>query len=408
MTNPTDNTLESLLASYEAGVTNTEPDSHLDWLEARSTLETRWDELTPEQVKRVEDADGTLVQDAGRVPSRLAAANAASLAERRAATPRPPEHWWWYLDALAQVSDYYGEGAVPAPNPRAQFFSRLLVVFEVALLGVMLFFLGRNLGIIPTPAAPTSTPFPTSTPAPTETLNAAAFDLSKATIYKAPFGVIEIQLPTGWQTPPAQQPNTYIFAYGETGNESLSVGVMIGKPETLYENVLRLTASVASPKDALAEFKKGIPAESTVKVSDVIATKVGKLDAQGLTWSIPADVAQGSPDSEVELRIATLTDGQIALVLLRGRTSVWNAAKTTVDKMIESLVINPQNIPTATPTATLHPLLITATALQKEIDALTPSPTPTPVATGAATAAATAAATGAATPAATPESTASR
>jgi hypothetical protein len=183
---------------------------------------------------------------------------------------------------------------------------------------------------------------------------------------------------------------------------------MVGKPAALYEDVLNVTASVASPKDALAEFKKGIPAESTVKAGDVIATKVGKLDAQGLALSIPASAAQGSPDSEAEVRIATLADGQIALVLLQGRTSVWNAAKTTVDKMIESLVINPQNIPTATPTATLHPLLITATALQKEIDALTPSPTPTPVATGAATAPATAAATGAATPAATPESTASR
>ena len=53
--------------------------------------------------------------------------------------------------------------------------------------------------------------------------------------------------------------------------------------------------------------------------------------------------------------------------------------------MIDSLIVNAQNIPTSTPTPTLHPLLLTATALQNQIIALTPTNTPTPASTALAT-----------------------
>jgi hypothetical protein len=389
--------LERLVEQYEQGVADRETSDAATWLNARTEIESQWENLTDDQIERVESADGTLIENAGAVASRLAASGGGSLSAQRAATPRPPEQWWWYLDVLAHVSDYYAgepEGAKAPPS----LFSRLLTAVEVIVLAVAIFLLGRNLvpQIFPTPAP---TAFPTLTPAPTETLNAAAFDMSAATPFKSQFGVIEMLVPKGWDITPETEPGQYTISYGQ-GNpdSSATIQILIGDPKTLYEQVLGVSASVASPQAALDAFKQNSPPSSGLVVGNVQPAKVGKLDGSELMISIPA--GQQRPETQVDLRVAPLPDGKIVFVIVQASKSLWTVAQPVIEKMLDSLVANPQNIPTATPTITPHPLQLTQTAIQQTIIALTPTVTPTPAATGAATGAPTGAATSPATSAA--------
>jgi hypothetical protein len=403
MTEMTDSGLETLVAKYEAGAASDQNENELEWLNARSAIEAQKDQLTPEQVKRVKKTDLSVLRGIDRVQERVT--ETLSLADQRAATPHPAEEWWWYLDVLEPLRDDY---KLPKPpRPVEQLFSTLFFVLEIVLLAVAAFVLARNLNLIPTPVAPTSTPFPTGTPAPTETLNPVAFDLSKATLYKDKNDVIEMQLPGGWTTQPSTSDKQVAFTYGASGSESIVIQIALDTPANVYAQALQVTGSPDSPKAALEAFKAQVSASGsnvTLKWGDVVPMKIGTLDGQGMTVNAPDE-----PARRYEFRLAPLPNGELVYVFLQVRESVWTTAQPVVYKMLESLVFKPQNVPTATPTATLHPLLLTATAVQKEIIALTPTNTPTTTPTTAGTAQATPAATtgfpATATPAATAAST---
>ncbi len=200
-------------------------------------------------------------------------------------------------------------------------------------------------------AAQTGDPTLTRTPAPSNTPQLDAFDTSPTRAFRSADGVLELQLPTDWQTPPARQPNSYNFTYGETGKELVSLQVIIGNSKTLYEDVLNVTVPVDSPRDALFQFKNGIPAMSSVRIGEVFTTKVGALNGYGLALSIRGSGPSGFPDSQAEVRIADLGGDQIVIVLMQGQSSIWINAQAIMEKMIESLVIYPQYLPTAQPTA---------------------------------------------------------
>jgi hypothetical protein len=394
----TNDALERLVAQYEDGVANRESSDAAAWLNARSEIDAQWDSLTDKQIDRVQAADSTLIQNAGQVASRLAAAGGGALRDMRASTPRPPEQWWWYLDVLSHVSDYISpETGQPTKQP-STLFSRILTAIEVIVLIVAIFLLGRNL-LPQLSLTPSPSPFPSWTPAPTATLDPQAFDLSSATTFKAQHDVLEVPVPKGWETAPETTPGEYQFSYGQGTSSSASLQVNIGDPKTFYEQIMGVTASVDSPKAALEAFKQNTPADSQFKVGDVRPVKIGKLDGQGVLISIPASAQRA--ESEVELWIAPLPDNKVVLVIMQNSKSISDRAKPVLLKMTDSMVVNPQNIPTPTPTSTPHPLRLTQTAVEAQIEALTPTVTPTPLATGAATSAATGAATLPATSAAT-------
>jgi len=397
--NSTNDQFESLVSQYEAGVNTREGDAQ-SWLGARSELEAAWEQLAPEQAERIRQADSTLVQNAGEVASKIAASESGSLSKIRAAQSIPSDQWWWYLDVLSHVSDEY---AGAGQKGTSSIWSRLLTAVEIGVLIVAVVLLVRN--ILPqnqTAAGGSSSTLPTAgpswTPAPTNTPNPAAFDLSTATTFKAPNDVLEIMLPGLWQSVPSSQPNVYQFAYGQGTSDETNLTVAIGTPKELYESIMGVTTDVKTPADALAEFKKNTP---QLTFSDVRPVKVGKLDGSGVAITIPGDPTSGSPGSNAELWIAPLSDTQVAVIIMQGPSTLWALAQPTLYKMVEGLVINLQNIPTVTPSPTLHPLRLTQTAVEQQIEALTPSPTNTPAATEAATEAATGAATSAATSGAT-------
>jgi hypothetical protein len=147
----------------------------------------------------------------------------------------------------------------------------------------------------------------------------------------------------------------------------------VDTPNVIYSQVFQINGSPNSPKAALEAFKDQVSTSGsnvTFKWGNVEPVKIGALDGQGLRVSVIDE-----PTREFEFRIASLTDAQVVYVVFQMRASLWDTAKPVLYKMLDSLVIKTENIPTATPTPTLHPLLITATALQKQIDALTPTVT---------------------------------
>lgn len=397
--NPTNDQFENLVSQYETGVNTREGDAQ-SWLAARSELEGAWEQLSPEQAERIRQADSTLVQNAGEVASKMAASESGSLSKLRAAQSIPSDQWWWYLDVLSHVSDEYAGGG---RKPESSIWSRLLTAVEVGVLIVAVVLLVRN--ILPQAQTTGSTAVlpttgPTWTPEPTNTPNPAAFDMNTATVFKAPNDVIEIMLPGLWQSVPSSQEGNYQFSYGQGTNDATNLSVAIGEPKELYEGIMGVSSEVKTPADALNEFKKNAP---QLTFGDVRPVKIGKLDGSGVAITIPGDPSMGGGGGNAELWIAPISDKQVAVVIMQGPSSLWPLAQPAMFKMAEGLVINPQNIPTATPTPTEHPLRLTQTAVQQEINALTPSPTntATPAPAGAATGAATEAANSAATAPAT-------
>jgi hypothetical protein len=226
----------------------------------------------------------------------------------------------------------------------------ILALFLVALLTLIpAYSVSSPVGNVP--PGPTAVVFPTLASIPTATLDPAALDMSRASVYKSPDGAIEILLPPIWQIEPAYLPGQYLFAYGPEYKELIVIDIAVGKPNDIYLPILELATPVDSPKAALEAYKAWVSAsgsDTTLKLSNVEPVKIGRLDGYGLSVSAPAD-----PTLAYEFRIAPLTDGRIVFVLLELRPSMLDTAKPVLYKMLDSLVINPEYIPTLTPTPTL-------------------------------------------------------
>lgn len=391
--------LEGLIAQYESGIADVKSGDPTAWLNARTEIEAQADNLNKDQLRRVEKADRELIAKAEDVVQQVASTG-KTLAELRAG--RDPEQWWWHLDVLTPIGDYY---KAKPPTRLAQISNAAFTVLQVAVLLVALFLIGRNLGIIPLPATPTRTPFPTSTPAPTETLNPQALDMSTAQDFKGAHEVITARLPAGWRTESGTTATEYTFSYGAETDPSALIQVSVGSADSLYQ-IIGVNQSPATSKDALEQFKKSsTDSGSNFEFKDVTPAKIGNLEGFGLVFTIPPGPQAGPAGSVVDIRYAQAQGGKLARLIIQARGTVYEPMQAVIDEIANSVTINAQNIPTPTPTATLHPLLMTATFVQRQILDLTPSPTPTLTPTVTPTLAATAGATGEATAAATSAAT---
>jgi len=176
------------------------------------------------------------------------------------------------------------------------------------------------------------------------------FDMSGAALYKAPDGTFEFPLPKGWQTTVNQ--GLYQFSYGKEGSGKYALLlVMIDAPKTVYDQVLHVSAD--SPQAALEQYKQPKGAGPTIKFSDVRAVKIGKWDGVGLAHTF---VGTGSGlDRQVEIWIAPLPDGKVALVGFAADQPLWDSAKPAFYQMADGLVINAQTTAGATiPTVTAN------------------------------------------------------
>jgi len=380
--NPSD--VENLLKSYESGVAAPAAPNADTWLEARSAIERQRESLSADQQKRLAAADKKLTENADlvKIPE--------------TANSHPRSEWWWYADVLAESP----APAVPASNGGG-IAGRIFTGIEVAVLLAAVVLLLRNAGVAPfntlfqPGATPTSTPAPSLTPLPTATTDVNSFDMAKATPYNGPSNVVQITVPIGWQLPTADAiaQNAYVFSYGNPQEPSAVIQVILFEAAEFYSQA-DPTGKSKTAKDALVAYKQASEAQqpagtSSAKYGDVVAAKVGNLEgAAFLPISRPGNLDQGTQPSEAGLYAAELDGGKrVVIVQSSYNRGTDPRLKETIDKMLASLVVDVTKIPTATPTATLHPLLVTATALGGEsqqtataiggqIIALTPSPTP--------------------------------
>lgn len=369
--NPAD--LESLLKAYEAGVAAPAGENAASWLEARSGIEAQKHDLTPDQQKRLAAADKKLTENADLV----------QIPESAAGHPR--SEWWWYADVLA-------ESPAPAAAPsNGGIASRIFTGIEIAVLLAAVVLLLRNAGVKPFAdlfqpgPAPTATTGPTLTPMPTATVDVNAFDMAQATPYKGPNSVVQISVPKGWQLPTDAQiaRNAYVFAYGDPQDPSAVIQVILFDATEFFSQA-DPSGKAKTAKDALIAFKAASESQagntpSASKYGEVTTVKVGNLEnVSYLPITRQGNITQNTQPSESGL-YAVETDGgkRIVVVQTSYNRGTDPRVKDTLEKMLATLSVTTANIPTATPTATLHPLLITATALGNEINALTPSPTAT-------------------------------
>lgn len=378
--------LESLLKSYESGVAapTTQADS---WLSARSEIEARKIQLTPDQLKRLEASDAGLI----------AVADEVTLPESAASHPR--SEWWWYLDILAD-SPAARVAMADAKKKKGFFgsdtFSRILTGAEIAVLIIAVFLLLRNFNVAPFstmfqpgPTA-TVTSAPSPTPRATATTDTTAMDFTKSTVYKSPLGVLEMNVPPNWTLPTAAATSqySYAFTFGDAQAPTASVSVSLLDATEFYSQA-DSSGKSKTALDALKAFKASndatasAPGGSSNKFGDVTTVKVGTLENVAyLPITTVGNPQQGTSPAEIGIYGGEIEGGKRVVLIQTQQTKGTDPRLAeTITQMLGSLKLNTGLIPTATPTATLHPLLITATALQKDIDALTPSPTATATAT---------------------------
>jgi hypothetical protein len=380
MTDAPNINVENLLAAYEAGVSSPSEGNAAEWLTARSSIEAVRDDLTTAQEKRLLAADKKLV------------ANADEVELPTDAGTHPRNEWWWYVDVVAE-----GAANVPVAPASGGIAGRIFTGIEVAVLLVAVFLLLRNFGVQPFanlfqpgPTA-TYTPPPSSTPAPTPTVDAAAFDMTQAKPYAAPFNIITMNVPANWSLPTTSGTSqySYNFSYGPVENPLASISISLLTASDFYASA-DSSGKSTNPQDALIAFKASRGADTSAtapKFGDVTSIKLGNLENTAyLPVTTLGNISQGQQPAEIGFYAAAIDGGKrIALIQTQTLSGSDPRVKTTVGDMLKSLNVNVQAIPTATPTATLHPLLITATALQTQIIALTPTNTPTATPTQTAT-----------------------
>lgn len=406
--NSTYDVLEGLIRQYESGIDS--PAGSVAFLQARSELESKRDLLTSSQD-----------QELARIDRKLAVNSASINAElgdllRSERGDHPSSEWWWYLDVLAPAGDYLGP---KPPSQRERLINNLLNVFMVAALGIALFVLARNLGVnfnslIPQRVEPTATAEPLPTSAPTATLDPQGLDFSTAKIVSSQSNVLQVPLPNGWGETQRSLFGQWEYAYPIADPAGLQAGypasfsVTIDTEQAVYQNVFGLEESVVSPDEAIRKFKATAAAnpQSTLLIADPVPSKVGALDGVSSKIEVPQN------GLTIDLRIARLEGGRAVVVIANYQNDIAAQMAPVLDQIIRGMVITPGNIPTATPTATLYALQITATSAQATIQAinaqflqLTPSATPTVTGTADATGAATQSATGGATVEATSAAT---
>jgi hypothetical protein len=156
--------------------------------------------------------------------------------------------------------------------------------------------------------------------------------------------------------------------------------MLIGDPASLYESVLGLTTPAENPTAALEQFIQNSAAQDSLKFDEIRPIRIANYTGQGVEVRIHSDFEGGNTIADVW--IATAAKDKVIIIIMQAPEAQWQQAKKTLYQMVDSLTINLQNIPTLTPTATLHPLQVSQTAIQQLIGAWTPTPTPTATRSG--------------------------
>ncbi len=195
----------------------------------------------------------------------------------------------------------------------------------------------------------------TAAPTAAATVDPGAFDMATATLYTSPDKVISLKLPTGWQRYAKDPVGTYTFFLAPPNfNDDLSqivasLRIFVGDPAVLYKEQYEITTVVTSPKEFLQALTKtsGIPAST--EISEISDAQIGPYKGNAMLFTFKAD----TPASIYNVRVANIAPQQVAIFGVQTNLDQWAAVQPVIDKILDSVTVKPELLPTLTPTPPL-------------------------------------------------------
>ena len=205
--------------------------------------------------------------------------------------------------------------------------------------------------------AQAQTETPTPTPMVEPTLDPSGLDFSTAKLYTADNDIFEMQVPLGWtENVILNKPDQFlaVLSYGDSaGIPPAFVSVSIGSTNNVFRSGdgSNITAPDAALKALIASQTTATPRPGAPVITwgKVTAAKLGKLDAFTVTATV-GPYPQSPQETRLQAWAAILPNGMAAEVSAQANTSLYDLARPTLNKMIDSLVFNGQNLALPTPT----------------------------------------------------------
>jgi hypothetical protein len=231
-----------------------------------------------------------------------------------------------------------------------------LVTLAILLLSVGGYTAAQDTTQTPTATPPKRFSIPTVTPTPC--------DFGTVTPFKSEDGTIEVLLREGWMA----LEKTPLDTVGEltvANSRSIIIFIHIENPEPIFSPIIQSSGITPSIHEVLEYLVNQNPGS----FGEIFETKIGKYPGYGVQSKDPVIN---------EFRLAQLEDGKIAVVYMVIQTTATLSEITIAGKIIESIVLHPELVPT------ISPLMLTATVLQREtyVHSLTTKMTETPEFTG--------------------------
>lgn len=184
-----------------------------------------------------------------------------------------------------------------------------------------------------------------ATPTSTATLDPAGLDPSSMTTFVSKTKAFEFQIPKGWST---------VFENSQGGTFDYGAGATFAFNVGNAKALLGLPADVDSPQAAMDSWIKDAAPTLGWKaknISDPFAVKTSQYEGIGVTYTTNLEKIT----AHWELWILGLTKDKVAVLLMGADQAIWEKAKPIFEKMVNSLILHPLAINTATPTASTTP-----------------------------------------------------
>ena len=239
-------------------------------------------------------------------------------------------------------------------------FMRTMAVSGAAIATVLLLQVG-NAGAAAQPAArlqATTAVTMAATAAPT--LDPVGFDFSKTTVFKSDGDAIELTVPASWKTnqiPGISASKNLLLTFGGTPDNPfysspILIQVTIGSAADIYKLGINAPKLATAPDEALKSLITFLatpqPGGLIYSPGDVHSAKVGSYD--GFELLVTAKAVSGSVSGNILVRLAALPNGMAVQIAAQVATNAWAQTQPILDKIFDSVVIEPENIIADTPT----------------------------------------------------------
>jgi hypothetical protein len=192
-------------------------------------------------------------------------------------------------------------------------------------------------------------------------------------------GSIGVILPEEWRIDSWDSVANAYFFHTDSNENTLRLLIMMDTAQWVFFHIMnKHETCFDNPRDFLEKIRDELIARNQYSgvpyvVKEIHPTKIGLLD--GFEMQGEGAVIERNTFGKFYYHVATLPNGKLLLITMYGNNVDELKVKTAFREIEDGLILHSDHI------ATTHPLLLTATALQEQICALTPTPTVQPTAT---------------------------